>query len=449
MNNAGVLIIGLMMAAASGIAVEYRLRIDQSEMIDRQADLEIISEEYSRISSAFDTQREEMEKLNLILERQNLLIAGLTGQSNAIELPPEGWDVRLRNLQLTLSDSTKREENVAQAASHYDEVVSLINESAPGVQSYYLDRLMSVRWSADVFLHLNERANLEWRELDDYIAERRELITIYPLDANSELYDFLTEGMDELTRDANSQIREQVMNQANERIEKDAEIDELYDSLNWLDEIALLDDQEVQEMRSTIELRVREIEVIAQVDEFDRQIDVINDMSSELRAPAASILLNEVTQYWLAFEQNGLRNDRVAATHQKLSDYLVSTRKQDEEASNLMLRDYRRWALESIVRFEEALEQHKAKPREGTFSNGLSDEGYFQGVRGLVGDNLFMINEVHLDYLLSDQYRKALGSAISVLSVNNVSAKAALNDMIEDSISFLRKNPIPVPPYHD
>jgi hypothetical protein len=39
-NKVTMLVFGLMMAAASGIAIEYRLRIDQSEMVDRQTALE-------------------------------------------------------------------------------------------------------------------------------------------------------------------------------------------------------------------------------------------------------------------------------------------------------------------------------------------------------------------------------------------------------------------------
>lgn len=378
------------------------------------------------------------------------MIAGLTGQSDAIDLPAADWEARLNELELVLSDSTRIEENITQAALRYDEVFSLISESPPWVQSFYLDRLMRIRWSADVFLHLNERASLGWRELDSYIDERRELISLYPLDANRFLYGFITEDMDELTREANSLIRKQVLTQADERIATTAEIDELYDSLNWLDDIALPDDREVQTMRSTIELRILEIEGLAQVDEFIEQIDAIQKMSPELRATAASMLLSEVTQYWLTLEQSGLKNDEVALTHQRLTDYLVGLRKQDEVESIEMLRGYRRWALATIIEFEEELEQHKINsPRARWLADDQLDTQFFQRVRSLVRENLFQINEVHLDYLLADQYRKALGEAISVLSENNEAAKAQLSGMIGDSVRFVRKNPIPVAPYHD
>jgi hypothetical protein len=378
------------------------------------------------------------------------LIAGLTGQSNAIELPAGDWEARLNELEVRLSDSAKIAENIADATTLYDVVLTLINESPPWVQSFYLDRLMRIRWSADVFLHLNERANLGWRELDSYIDERRELISLYPLDANRFLYGFITEDMDELTREVNSLIREQVLIQAGERIATAAEIDELYDSLNWLDDIALLDDQEVQMIRSKIELRIQEIEGLQQVGEFVQQIDAIQKISPELRAPAASMLLNDVTQYWLALEQSGLKTDDVAATHQRLTDYLISIRKQEEEESIEMLRGYRRWALDTIVQFEEMLEQHKRNaPRSGFLDDDQLDTQFFRRVRTLVRDHLFLINEVHLDYLLADQYRKALGEAISVLSEDNETAKAQLSGMIGDSVRSVRKNPMPGAPYHD
>jgi hypothetical protein len=467
-----MLVFGLMMAAASGIAIEYRLRIDQSEMVDRQTALEDLnrdinasyellvqekssiqqhmSDEYNRISSVFDTQRAEIERLYTILESQNLLIAGLTGQSDAIDLPAADWVARLNDLELVLSDSTRIEENITQAALRYDEVFSLVIESSPWVQSFYLDRLMSIRWSADAYLHLSERASQGWRELDNYIAERQELIAVYPLNANNLLYGFVTESMDELTRDADSLIREQVLIEANERISTAADIDQLYDSLNWLDEIASIDDQEVQAIRSKVELQIQEIEAAVQATDFEAKLAAIPDISPELRASAASILLNDMTQYRLALEQIGLKNDDLAAAHERLSDYLLSIRQQEEQKTNEMLRGYRRWALTRIVEFERLLERHRTATREGMFSDGLSDTQYFRHVRRLVRENLLLINEVHLDYLLAGQYQKALGAAISLLSSEDIeTARTELSGMIEDSVTVVRKNPIPVAPYQD
>ena len=158
-----------------------------------------------------------------------------------------------------------------------------------------------------------------------------------------------------------------------------------------------------------------------------------------------------MTQYRLALEQIGLKNDDLAATHERLSDYLLSIRQQEEQKTNEMLRGYRRWALTRIVQFERALDQHKDMKREGRIlRDGLSDTEYFGHVRRLVRDHLFLISEVHLDYLLASQYQKALEAAITLLSSEDKDiARTELSGMIEDSVILVRKNPIPVAPYHD
>lgn len=87
-------------------------------------------------------------------------------------------------MELVLCDSVKTEDNMAQAAVHCDEVLSF--------------------------------------------------------GCNRFAYRFIAEDMEELTREANHLIRPQVLTLTNKMIATSTELDDLIDSLDWLDEMGFI-----------------------------------------------------------------------------------------------------------------------------------------------------------------------------------------------------------------
>ena len=389
-------------------------------------------------------QFDRIATMEATIQHQTEILSAALGNALPVKMSPD-WEGRLEELEATVADPDLWPKDAYQTEEFIDKLSHLISELSPLSESSYFPRLSLVRWAAVAFDGLH-RTPAPHEPLDNLAEQIRAIADAKPEAIVSDLDQRLRETAADIANRAEVQLIEETIHQARRYLTSEAtteqdslasesSIEEIYEILGIYEDDTQRGD-EIGDLRTKLQHHLAIREAQQQAEELNGQWAKAKELATNRPAvyeTAANMLLGEVSATRAVLALQGIQH----SVYDNLEDEI---RHAVEEMQDKARREYQRWAMSQIIRFQNRHEEISNSASEDarifSIDNGGWNDDRFKEVQDAMILHLLPINQVFLDLPVLKRYQREFDVGWNLLDGREEQTSVAIESALTKKRTF-------------
>ncbi|GEM_PF-2735460 len=378
---------------------ENRSEVAKGMSDQRAALLDELTSLKSAASKALDDQQTQMAKSMSSVERtvsnQNAVIDRAMGKIIPVVMPAE-WENRLSQLEARIKEPGRWPKDASEAEGFLNQASSLVKDMPAWAEADYLPRLTPVRWAAGVFVSIARPR--DDAAIPSIIEETKGLVSAIPDGGSADLERKLKEESRLLSEKLDQSKLAEAIKTAGQYIQNanSSSSDEaLADISNVYDVLGLYEEEgpqaaEVRALRTQLHKSMVESQGKQQAASLAERWSIVQKLRNDqpgIFEMSVNMLLQEVatTRVALALERvkQPTLDDLETALRHVITETSTQAAKREEERQAKAIREYQRWALGQIRKFEGRMSKDSLNRVSWDAVQRVKDGGGCQGLEDL------------------------------------------------------------------